>query len=172
MKIMTEASDHMPPDDGYRRGVGLMMFNAQGKIFTGRRLDTEIEAWQMPQGGIDPGETPRQAAVRELREETGTDNVDIVGESALWRSYDFPAALQSRIWNGKFRGQTQKWYAMRFLGQDSDININGLEPEFGSWRWSALDDLPRQIVGFKQKLYEELVEEFGDIIQQAIRSTD
>jgi len=160
------------PSDGYRRGVGLMMFNAQGMIFTGRRLDTDTEAWQMPQGGIDPGETPRQAALRELLEETGTDKVEIIGESPKWRSYDFPIELQSQIWNGRYRGQTQKWYAMRFLGQDSDININGAEPEFDSWRWNSLDDLPRQIVGFKRKLYAELTVEFGDLIQQALRRRD
>lgn len=164
---MTEKSD-TPPPDGYRRGVGLMMFNAAGLIFTGRRIDTKIEAWQMPQGGIDPGETPRDAAFRELLEETGTNDAEIIGESALWRSYDFPAELRPKIWNGKFRGQTQKWYALRFLGQDGDININGEEPEFDSWRWSSLDDLPRQIVGFKRDLYGELIVEFGDLIRATI----
>jgi putative (di)nucleoside polyphosphate hydrolase len=166
---MTGKSD-IPPTDGYRRGVGLMMFNTAGLIFTGRRIDTKIEAWQMPQGGIDPGEAPRDAAFRELREETGTDNAEIIGESAIWRSYDFPAELQAKIWNGRFRGQTQKWYALRFLGQDSEIDINGEEPEFDSWRWSSLDDLPRQIVGFKRELYTELAVEFGDLIRADISS--
>lgn len=158
-----------PPPDAYRRGVGLMMFNETGRIFTGRRIDTDTEAWQMPQGGIDPGETPRQAALRELLEETGTDNVEIVGESARWRSYDFPADLQTKVWGGRFRGQSQKWFAMRFLGRDSDINIDGEAPEFDAWRWSSLDDLPRRIVGFKRKLYAELTVEFGDLIRQALR---
>jgi len=155
----------IPPPDGYRRGVGLMMFNAAGLIFTGRRIDTKIEAWQMPQGGIDPGETPRDAAFRELLEETGTNDAEIIAESGRWRSYDFPAELQVKVWNGKYRGQTQKWFALRFLGQDSDININGAEPEFGSWCWSSLDDLPRQIVGFKRELYVEITLEFGDLIR-------
>ena len=164
---MSGKSD-VPPADGYRRGVGIMMFNAAGLIFTGRRIDTKIEAWQMPQGGIDPGETPRDAAFRELREETGTDNAEIIGESAIWRSYDFPLELQAKIWNGRFRGQTQKWYALRFLGQDSEIDINGEEPEFDSWRWSSLDDLPRRIVGFKRKLYAELTMEFEEMIHTNI----
>ena len=165
---MTDRSDDMLPG-GYRRGVGLMMFNADGMIFTGRRIDTKTEAWQMPQGGIDPGETSRDAALRELQEETGTDKVEIIGESAKWRSYDFPAELQSRIWNGRFRGQTQIWYAMRFLGNDGDINIHGEEPEFDSWRWSSLDDLPRRIVAFKRELYSELTAEFGELIQRTLR---
>ena len=165
--MANESRDTTP--DGYRRGVGLMMFNARGMIFTARRIDTEISAWQMPQGGIDEGEAPREAALRELLEETGTDNVEIVGESAIWRSYDFPVELQGRIWGGRFRGQTQKWYAMRFLGRDSDINIDGDEPEFDSWRWSSLEDLPRRIVQFKQRLYTDVIVEFRNMIEQNIR---
>jgi putative (di)nucleoside polyphosphate hydrolase len=168
MTMAKESDD--PPPDGYRRGVGLLMFNAQGMIFTGRRIDTDTEAWQMPQGGIDPGETPRQAAIRELKEETGTDNVEIVGESAQWRSYDFPAELQSQIWNGRFRGQTQKWFAMRFLGRDSEIDLDGHQPEFDSWRWSRLEDLPRHIVRFKRRLYADIAAEFEELIRRSLNT--
>jgi putative (di)nucleoside polyphosphate hydrolase len=167
--MMTDCSDETPPD-GYRRGVGLMMFNDDGRIFTGKRIDTDTEAWQMPQGGIDPGETPRDAALRELLEEAGTDKVEIVAESVKWRRYDFPAALRNKIWNGRYLGQTQKWFAIKFMGNNADINIHGEEPEFNSWRWSPIDDLPRNIVDFKRALYTDIAAEFRELIQQNLNS--
>lgn len=152
--------------EGYRRGVGLMMFNPAGRIFTGRRIDTEIEAWQMPQGGIDDGESPRDAAMRELREETGVENAVIVAESAEWKSYDFPSDLRARVWGGLYRGQTQKWFLLRFTGSDSDIDIESADPnpEFDDWQWMDIESLPRRIVAFKRRLYEDLAAEFGDLI--------
>ncbi len=152
------------PAEGYRRGVGLMMFNPAGRIFTGRRIDTEIEAWQMPQGGIDDGESPREAALRELREETGIDKAVIVAESAGWMRYDFPPDLRTQIWSGRYRGQTQKWFLLRFTGNDSDIDIAFADPEFDAWQWMDIENLARRIVGFKRRLYQDLAAEFGDLV--------
>ena len=151
----------------YRKGVGLMMVNRGGDVFVARRIDMPSAAWQMPQGGIDKGENPRQAAMRELREEIGTDKAEIVAESGEWLSYDLPADLVPQIWNGRFRGQTQKWFLLRFAGTDADINIETDHPEFLEWKWAALSDLPKLIVPFKRKLYQDLVAEFGPLIAAA-----
>ncbi len=147
----------------YRPGVGLMLFNRRGQVFIAQRIDTPGAAWQMPQGGIDPGETPRHAALRELHEETGTDKVEIVAESREWVRYDLPADLVPKLWGGRFRGQEQKWFALRFLGTDSDIDIAGEEPEFSAWRWADLAEIPDLIVPFKRALYQELVAEFSAV---------
>ena len=148
----------------YRKGVGLMIFNRDGRVFVARRIDMQSEAWQMPQGGIDPGEDPVDAAMREMREEIGTDKAEVVAESRRWLQYDLPAELVPKIWNGRFRGQSQKWFLLRFTGQDADIDINGHEPEFLEWKWAPVDELPALIVPFKRKLYEQLVTEFGPLI--------
>ena len=119
----------------YRPGVGIFLLNAVGEVFVAQRIDTRQEAWQMPQGGIDDGETPRQAALREMAEEIGTNKAEILAESRHWLSYDLPPELVSKVWKGRYRGQKQKWFALRFLGEDSDIDLATPEPEFLSWRW-------------------------------------
>jgi putative (di)nucleoside polyphosphate hydrolase len=148
--------NHLP----YRRGVGIMLLNARGEVFVAKRIDTVSEAWQMPQGGIDDGELPAAAALRELKEEIGTDNATILAESADWYRYDLPADLVPKIWKGRYRGQEQKWYALRFNGTDTDINIATEHPEFCEWKWVAIDTLPDLIVPFKRTLYTALVAEF------------
>lgn len=148
----------------YRPGVGLMLLNARGQVFVAQRLDMPSAAWQMPQGGIDPGETPRQAALRELHEEVGTDKVEIIAESRDWVRYDLPADLAAKLWAGRYRGQEQKWFVLRFLGTDADIDIATAEPEFSAWRWAELRELPDLIVPFKRDLYRRLIAEFADVV--------
>ncbi|MHA1600346.1 MAG: RNA pyrophosphohydrolase [Alphaproteobacteria bacterium] len=148
----------------YRRGVGVILLNRRGQVFVAQRIDMPSAAWQMPQGGIDPGETPRQAAVRELCEETGVKEAEIIAESRDWIRYDLPADLVPKLWGGRYRGQEQKWFAMCFLGTDADIDIDGEQPEFNAWRWVELAEVPDLIVPFKRALYRELVVEFNDIV--------
>jgi len=150
----------------YRSGVGLMLFNAMGQVFVAQRLDMRSEAWQMPQGGIDKGEEPRQAALRELREEIGTDKAEIVAESREWIRYDLPLDLVPKLWRGRFRGQMQKWFALRFLGKESDIDIETAEPEFSAWRWAEFEELPALIVPFKRQIYRQLVDEFRFVAER------
>lgn len=148
----------------YRKGVGAMLANMRGEIFVARRNDMISEAWQMPQGGINEGEDPRHAALRELKEEIGTDSAKIVAESRRWLTYDLPPDLVPKIWGGRYRGQTQKWFLLRFIGRDSDIDIDTEDPEFLDWKWAALESLPELIVPFKRKLYQDLVAEFGPLV--------
>lgn len=148
----------------YRAGVGIMLLDKNNMVFVGRRIDSTIDAWQMPQGGIDEGEEPAQAALRELEEEVGTDKATIIAQSNEWLSYDIPDRLIPRIWDGKYRGQRQMWFAMRFHGNDNDININTPHPEFCEWRWASLEDLPAIIVPFKRDIYSKVVMEFSRII--------
>lgn len=148
----------------YRDGVGIMLLNADNLVFVAKRIDMTSEAWQMPQGGIDAGETPVEAALRELCEETGTDKADIISESKEWLTYDLPEHLIGKLWQGRYRGQRQKWFAMRFTGSDSDINIATEAPEFCEWKWVQMHTLPELIVPFKRKNYEALVEEFSVLI--------
>ena len=147
----------------YRRGVGILLLNSDKRVFVGRRIDTP-GAWQMPQGGIDGAETPVVAAYRELKEEVGTDKATIVAESAHWLSYDFPAALRPSIWGGRYAGQTQKWFLMRFAGTDIDIRLDAHMPEFDAWKWIAPNDLPAIAIDFKQTLYRALLEEFAAML--------
>ncbi len=147
----------------YRRGVGIMLLDAKGRVFVGRRIDTP-GAWQMPQGGVDRRESPRAAALRELKEETGTDRAEIIGETAGWLRYELPEALRGRVWGGRYRGQEQKWFAMRFLGRDRDIDLATHHPEFDAWKWAAPGDLVRDIVPFKRALYEAVLTEFAPIL--------
>ena len=143
----------------YRNGVGIMIFNDQKKIFVGKRIDNQ-EAWQMPQGGVDKDEDFETAAKRELFEETGIQSVRIVQSSKQEFIYDLPNHLLGKIWKGKYKGQKQKWFLMKFLGPDSEINISQKHPEFNEWKWVDLDELPRLIVPFKKKLYESIIKEF------------
>jgi putative (di)nucleoside polyphosphate hydrolase len=146
---------------GYRPAVGIMLLNSRGEVFVARRRDMPtMPAWQMPQGGIDPGETPRQAALRELEEEIGTAKAEIVGESRGWLHYDLPVELAGSIWGERYRGQRQKWFVMRFTGRDSDINLATEHPEFDAWRWVAPSRLPELIVPFKRQLYLDILAEF------------
>jgi putative (di)nucleoside polyphosphate hydrolase len=147
----------------YRLAVGIMLLNHERRIFVGRRIDMPagLAAWQMPQGGIDPGETPRQAALRELGEEVGTDRAEILGESSGWLHYDVPREIAGRMWGGRFRGQRQKWFAMRFTGRDADIDPSATEhPEFDAWEWVEAARLPELIVPFKRQLYLDVLAEF------------
>lgn len=156
----------------YRPGVGIMLLNAAGRVFVAQRIDMPSEAWQMPQGGIDRGETPLEAARRELHEETGTDKAEPIAESRTWLRYDLPPDLVPRIWGGRFRGQTQKWFAFRFLGEDADIDIETETPEFSNWKWAAVEELPGLIVPFKRQLYRCLLEEFGHLARALAREGD
>jgi putative (di)nucleoside polyphosphate hydrolase len=151
-------------DKPLRPCVGVMLINRDGHAFVGQRIDVFEEAWQMPQGGIDKREEPLQAAWREMREEIGTDRARYIGESHDWLTYDLPTDLVPQLWKGRFRGQKQKWFAFRFLGTDRDIDIATEHPEFSSWRWADLQELPGLIVPFKRKLYQDLIAEFAPLI--------
>jgi putative (di)nucleoside polyphosphate hydrolase len=152
----------------YRPCAGIMLANTEGKVFVGQRIDKapEGDAWQMPQGGIDDGEEAEQAALRELVEETGIspELVDVIARSRNEHFYDLPEELLGKIWKGKYRGQRQWWFLMRFKGVDGDINIDTDHPEFSQWQWVSPDRLPQLIVPFKKRLYESLVSEFGELI--------
>ena len=149
-------------DLNYRPCVGLMLVNARKNFFTAQRLDFTSTAWQMPQGGIDGGEEALHAAYRELSEETSiTENdVELLAVSRGWFSYDLPKELVSKLWNGLYRGQKQKWFLMRFTGNDDDINLNTEIPEFSCWRWSTRQQLIESIVPFKKDLYRAVLKEF------------
>ncbi len=149
----------------YRPCVGIMLIDRGGRVLVAQRIDTPGTAWQMPQGGIDEGESPRQAALRELLEEVGTDKAEVLAESRNWWRYDLPAELVPRLWGGRYRGQKQKWFALRFLGQDADIDIATEVPEFHSWRWAEMAELPDIIVPFKRQIYREVIAEFGHLAE-------
>ncbi len=153
----------------YRPGVGMMLLNRAGAVFVAQRLVLPGPAWQMPQGGIESGESPRAAALRELREEIGTDRAEIVAESAKWTRYELPPDLVPRLWGGRYRGQEQKWFLLRFLGADEEIDIETADPEFRAWRWAPLRDLPDLIVPFKRDLYRRLIAEFGPLARAETR---
>jgi len=149
----------------YRPCVGIMLVNPANQVFVARRIDMSSDAWQMPQGGIDPGEEPHEAALRELAEETGTDKAVIVGESREWMKYDLPVEMIGQLWKGRFRGQTQKWFLLRFTGTDSDINIATETPEFTEWKWLEPEKLPDVIVPFKRDIYRQVLAEFLPLLR-------
>ncbi|MGE0255485.1 MAG: RNA pyrophosphohydrolase [Alphaproteobacteria bacterium] len=148
------------PPQGYRPCAGVMLFARDGRVFVGRRIDTP-DAWQMPQGGIDDGEAPRAAALRELDEEIGTANVRVLAEHPDWLIYDLPPHLAGKAWGGRWRGQAQRWFACRLLGDDADIDIAGVaHPEFDAWRWVAVDEVPALAIDFKRAIYDAVVAAF------------
>jgi putative (di)nucleoside polyphosphate hydrolase len=155
----------------YRPCVGIMLLNAQSMIWLGRRFndfvtDERHRRWQMPQGGIDSGEDARDAVFRELYEETGIRSAEIIGESNNWISYDLPLEAVGRALGGRYRGQTQKWFAMRFTGDESEINLapEGGSPEFDAWKWAAANEVLDEIVAFKRETYEAVLKEFAHLL--------
>lgn len=162
------------PPAGYRPCVGLALFNAQGLVFIGRRANRSQREhvapgheWQMPQGGIDPGEQPIEAAYRELREETNVATVSLLAEAPGWLSYDLPREIGKEAWRGRYRGQAQKWFAFRFEGDESEIDIlnpiGGHKPEFDAWRWIELAQTPELIIPFKREVYREVARLFAGV---------
>jgi putative (di)nucleoside polyphosphate hydrolase len=147
----------------YRPCVGIMLLNPAGKVFVAKRIDMTVEAWQMPQGGIDKGEDTKIAALRELEEEIGTNKAIIIAEYENWLTYDLPNELVGKVWKGRYRGQTMKWFVMRFSGSDKDININTEHPEFSEWKWVDINSLPDIIIPFKREIYSTLVEKFSPL---------
>ena len=146
----------------YRPCVGIVLINAGGQIFAGQRLDSTAAAWQMPQGGIDDGEKPRAAALRELWEETGitADLVTFVDKTPGWVTYDLPPDLLGKVWGGKYRGQRQKWFLFRFKGTDDQVNIATSHPEFARWKWIGAEEMVTAIVPFKREVYVQVVAAF------------
>lgn len=152
----------------YRAGVGAVLLNPEGLVWIGERrrhVGQQLEfPWQLPQGGLDPGEEPRDAVLRELEEETGTRAAEIIAETDDWLTYDLPEDVRDKVWKGRFRGQKQKWFALRFLGDDGDFDLNThTRPEFYRWRWTAMDDLPSLVVPFKRGLYHDLLAAFSHL---------
>jgi putative (di)nucleoside polyphosphate hydrolase len=172
-------SDTLP--EKYRPCAGIFLLNRHGQVFAGRRNDVETDdiirglidkPWQLPQGGIDPGETAAAAVMRELREEVGTGNAAILAESRLWHCYDVPAEIATMKWSGKYRGQAQKWFALRFDGSDDEINIATPHPEFDAWKWVNIEEICELVVAFKREVYARIVDEFRQYaaaLQQSAR---
>ena len=149
----------------YRPCVGIFLLNNNGLVFAGRRIDSRAEAWQMPQGGIDTGESPLQACMREMREEIGTNTAELVSQHDDWLYYDIPLPLADRLWQGRYKGQKQKWMALRFTGDDSDINIATEEPEFCEWKWLPPHDLVDLAVPFKRDVYQNVLAAFAPYLK-------
>ena len=154
------------PDYLYRSGVGIMLINSEKKIFVGKRIDNRSDAWQMPQGGSDPGEEEDVAMFRELQEETGIDGsfIKVLNKSSEHFYYNLPYKLQKKFWGGKYLGQRQRWYLAEFIGDESVINICGENPEFSEWKWIEKELLIDAIVGFKRGLYCDIIKEFSEYL--------
>ena len=148
-----------------RKGVGVVLLNNNNKIFVAKRIDNPNDFWQMPQGGIDKDENPLDAAFRELKEETSIKNVKLIQEIQNEITYNLPNNLLGIIWKGKFKGQTQKWYIMRFLGTDKEINLKTNHPEFLEWKWIDIKNITDKVVDFKLHVYEKIKEELEKLIQ-------
>ena len=173
-----------PTNLPYRPCVGLMVLNREGHVWIGERTGSPNQDaaargklggwWQMPQGGIDEGELPEATALRELHEETGMRQAHIVAESAHWYNYDLPKDLLSRVWKGRYRGQTQKWFALRFTGDDSEIDIDPVEhdAEFSRWRWAPIGEVMDLIVPFKRDVYVKVLDEFRHLAVPVVATTN
>ncbi|PIW26369.1 MAG: RNA pyrophosphohydrolase [Rhodospirillales bacterium CG15_BIG_FIL_POST_REV_8_21_14_020_66_15] len=166
---MTDIDDDPRP---FRTGVGALLLNSAGRVWVGERIRRTAQQleypWQLPQGGLDAGEDPRDAVFRELEEETGTANAEIIAETPGWLTYDLPIEVRDRVWSGRFRGQRQKWYALRFLGRDEEFDLNTHhQPEFSSWRWAPMAELPSLVVPFKRGLYHDLLAAFAHLDDDA-----
>ena len=142
-----------------RTGVGIVVLNSKNQVFVGKRRDNPTDKWQMPQGGVDPGETLEKAMKRELEEETSIKSIKVLKVLDYWLEYELPPSLLGIIWKGKYRGQKQKWFITRFIGSENEINLKTKSPEFLEWKWIEIDDLKNVIVEFKKKVYEKIVEE-------------
>jgi putative (di)nucleoside polyphosphate hydrolase len=159
----------MSSNDDYRIGVGAVLLNKQNQVFIAKRIDTP-DAWQMPQGGMEKGEDSRETVMRELAEEIGTDHAEIIAESKEWLVYDLPKEIRKKVWGGKYKGQKQKWFALRFTGKDADIDLTAdKHPEFSEWKWTSMDQIVELIVPFKRPLYEDIIREFGYLAKTTSR---
>ena len=147
-----------------RIGVGAIVLNKKNQVFVGKRKDNPVDKWQMPQGGVNEGEDLTSAMKRELNEETGIQNIKILNEIDGWFEYELPNYLLGKIWRGKFRGQKQKWFIVKFLGDDEEINLEKDKPEFIEWKWLDIENLPNVIVDFKKKVYEKLLPKIRNFI--------
>lgn len=163
---MTLQEDKFDWDPNYRLGVGMILINPKRQIFMGQRKDKTSQAWQMPQGGISPHEDPDHAMLRELVEEIGTRNVEIIVKAKSWHKYDLPEELAGRLWGGKYKGQQQLWYALKFRGNDDEININTYHPEFSTWKWFEKDEVLPHIVPFKKDLYTLVLDELWPYVEK------
>ena len=151
----------------FRQGVGMMIVDKYKRVFVGKRVESRANGWQMPQGGIDLGETPSAAALREMQEEIGSNQGNIIAESKYWYSYRVPNFLIPKLWGGKYCGQRQKWFLIKFTGEDSNININTEHPEFDQWKWVDFRELLFDIIPFKLKLYKQVVDEFKELLEMS-----